>query len=200
MNAESLLIAGTHITLRDWRTEDVSIVRAWLEPRHRWHELDAPYFPRPTAEERDAFCAALAEQIESGRWETPRRRVVIAERISGQLIGTVSWYWESRETNWRRMGIVIYDPAYWGRGIGMEAFTLWTDYLFRSTDVVRLDFATWSGNIGMMRVGEKLGFILEGRFRNARIVRGAYFDSIVMGILREEWHERSSAPSGASAM
>lgn len=183
-----LLLPGGQIALRDWCADDILPLRSWLEPHHLWHELDAPYFPRPTVEERDNFCTALARQIVDEDWETPRRRVVIAERACNRLIGTVSWYWESRETNWRRMGIVIYDPAYWGCGIGTEAFALWTDYLFRATDVARLDFATWSGNVGMMRIGGKLGFVLEGRFRKARTARGAYFDSVVMGILREEWH------------
>lgn len=38
-----------------------------------------------------------------------------------------------------------------------------------------------------MRLAEKLGFKLEARFRNARIVNGSYFDSIGYGVLREEW-------------
>jgi RimJ/RimL family protein N-acetyltransferase len=44
----------------------------------------------------------------------------------------------------------------------------------------------------MMQVGRKLGFTQEGRFRKARIVRGEYFDSVVYGVLREEWEERGA--------
>lgn len=32
-----------------------------------------------------------------------------------------------------------------------------------------------------------IGFKEEARFRKARIIKGEYFDSIGMGILREEW-------------
>lgn len=39
----------------------------------------------------------------------------------------------------------------------------------------------------MMRLGEKLGMKLEGRLRKCRLVNGKYYDSIRMGILREEW-------------
>lgn len=35
-----------------------------------------------------------------------------------------------------------------------------------------LDLRTWSGNHGMMRLAEKLGFLQEACFRKARIVRG----------------------------
>lgn len=41
----------------------------------------------------------------------------------------------------------------------------------------------------MVRVGEKLGFTVEGRFRQARVVRGEVFDSVVLGVLREEWQQ-----------
>lgn len=78
-------------------------------------------------------------------------------------------------------------PALRGRGIGRSALAQWTTYLFERTDWVRLDFATWSGNSAMIRVGQALGFTEEARFRDARIVRGEYFDSVVMGVIRAEW-------------
>ena len=34
---------------------------------------------------------------------------------------------------------------------------------------------------------ERVGFVHEGRLRNARWIRGAYIDQLVMGLLREEW-------------
>jgi RimJ/RimL family protein N-acetyltransferase len=53
--------------------------------------------------------------------------------------------------------------------------------------VRRLDFATWSGNVGMLRIGQRLGFVEEGRFREARVVDGVPHDAVVMGGLRREW-------------
>jgi len=52
---------------------------------------------------------------------------------------------------------------------------------------VRLDLRTWSGNRGMMRLAEKLGYAQEARFRRARLVTGAYYDGMGYGVLREEW-------------
>jgi RimJ/RimL family protein N-acetyltransferase len=74
---------------------------------------------------------------------------------------------------------------------------LWTSYLFATTDIVRLDYATWSGNIGMCRIGSKLGWTEEGRFRQARVVEGRRYDSVVYGVLRSEWEARAVAgPAG----
>lgn len=84
------------------------------------------------------------------------------------------------------MGISIYEPGLRGGGRGTEALWLWTSYLFGASNWRRLDYSTWSGNTAMVRVGEKLGFTVEGRFREARVVR-EIFDSVVLGVLRSEW-------------
>jgi len=43
----------------------------------------------------------------------------------------------------------------------------------------------------MMNLAEKLGFVLEARYRKARIVEDQYYDSISYGILREEWENNN---------
>lgn len=155
----------------------------------KWHDTNGPYLPRPTALE-------LNQNVERRRAESltdpadrsePRTSLAVADTGTGRLIGQVSWYWESEATDWRRMGIVIYDPDCWSGGYGTEAMRLWTTYLFSHTSTVRLDLATYSGNPGMMRVARKLGFREEGRFRKARVVNGVFYDSLVYGVLREEW-------------
>ncbi len=42
-------------------------------------------------------------------------------------------------------------------------------------------------SVGMLRVGQKLGWTEEGRFRLARVVDGKHYDSVVYGVLRSEW-------------
>ena len=56
--------------------------------------------------------------------------------------------------------------------------------------IARLDLRTWSGNRGMMRLAEKLGYVEEARFRKARIVKGQFYDGMGYGVLREEWEQR----------
>jgi RimJ/RimL family protein N-acetyltransferase len=175
------------VTLRDWKLDDIPIYRRWLEPGHEWQSWDGPYLRKPTVTESDVAAARLTQRVVRGEWPTPRRQLVIAAVDTDELLGTVSWYFEAEESDWRRMGIVLYDPGSWSGGLGTEALALWTDYLFAHTDLVRLDFATWSGNIGMCRIGQKLGFTEEARFRQARLVRGERYDSVVYGVLRSEW-------------
>lgn len=115
-------------------------------------------------------------------------RVDIAHRQTDQFLGVVSRYWISEETHWAALGIVLFDPVSWGKGIGYEALGLWTDHLFTQfPEWVRLDLRTWSGNPGMIRLAQKLGFRQEACFRQARVVAGEYFDGLGFGILRGEW-------------
>jgi RimJ/RimL family protein N-acetyltransferase len=180
---------GHDARLRGWRTADLAVFREWLRPHHEWHEWDGPYYPVPDGAQADEWVAALAQAPPGVVDGLPPRSAVIAD-ADDHLVGTVSWYWESQETAWARMGVGVYDPAVRGRGIGREALALWTTYLFSVTDWVRLDFATWSGNQPMLGVGRRLGFVEEGRFRDARVVRGQRYDAVVMGVLRSEWDAR----------
>ncbi|MFC6416929.1 GNAT family N-acetyltransferase [Sanguibacter inulinus] len=181
--------------LRPWQAEDLPVYREWLRPHHEWHLWDGPYYARPTDDEADEIVARRAREIETdgaaaSTPDLPPRSLVVANAADGTFWGTVSWYWESQETEWARIGVVLHDPAVRGRGAGTAAIEQWTTLLFAATGWRRLDLATWSGNHAMSRVAERLGFTLEARFRKARVVRGEVYDSLVYGVLREEWAQR----------
>ena len=185
---ETVSIQGLRYSLRDWELGDVDLYAHWLQPHHDWHQLDGPYYAKLSAEKIPEFAAKLRTRIETQNFSTPRTRLVIADRANNALVGTVSWYWESKETNWLSVGIVIYDPAHWRKGIGYEALGLWSDYLFATMpDIMRLDLRTWSGNTGMMKLAEKLGYQEEARFRMARVVDGEFYDGMGYGVLKSEW-------------
>lgn len=57
----------------------------------------------------------------------------------------------------------------------------------KDTDKI-IGSVTWSGNLRMMRLAEKLGLKKEAVYRKARIVDRTYYDSVSYGILRDEWY------------
>jgi len=188
MEDSKLPLVGQKITLRSWEPRDVDAWASWMEPGHRWKELDAPYFPLPSQDERAAMLEQKRRQVENGPSLCPPNSLVIADGHTNAFLGVVTWYWESKETYWPGLGIVIFDEQHWGQGIGYEALGLWTDFLFRVLpQIVRLDLRTWSGNPGMMRLAEKLEYMEEARFRQARIVGDTNYDGLGYGVLREEW-------------
>lgn len=138
-------------------------------------------------EEVDAYVQELKIKLTAGEQNrTDRKKLIMSS--DDQIIGEVSWYWKSEETAWMEIGILIFDPQHWSKGIGFQALTLWITELFDfHSTIVRLGLSTWSGNTGMIHLAEKLGMQKEAVYRKARVVNGVYYDSISYGILREEW-------------
>lgn len=184
-----LIISGHRTTLRDWRVADLEAHAYWLQPGHLWKSLDAPYHPGPSAAEIPAIIERQRRRITAHDLPVPRTSLVIADGAD-ELIGLVTWYWESAEFSWPLLGIAIYDPVHWGHGLGYEALGLWTEHLFRELpDTVRLGLRTWSGNHGMIGLAHKLGYRQEACFRKAHLIGGQYYDALGFGTLREEWQE-----------
>lgn len=162
--------------------EETDLHRIWElefnEEKPEWKKWNAPYYPHET-KSFDKF-------LPIGRkWMSQQN--VWAVEVDGILCGTVSYYWEHEASKWLEMGILFYEGGKWGKGLGTRTLKLWIDHLFNTMPLVRVGFTTWSGNERMIRVGEKLGMQLEARIRKVRYYEGNYYDSIRMGILREEW-------------
>ncbi|NPC94342.1 GNAT family N-acetyltransferase [Bacillus sp. WMMC1349] len=154
----------------------------YKQPHPEWKKWDAPYYPHEILSYNDFLQDKASSLIhKDNRWGL---------FIHNQLIGAVSYYWEHQESNWLEAGIAIYDSNYWNGGYGTLFLKHWIDHLFKTLPLVRVGFTTWSGNLRMMRLGEKLGMTLEGRLRKCRLYQGVYYDSIRMGILREEWEKQ----------
>lgn len=179
----ALRITGSKLTLRSITPDDLPLLYEFTYgATHReWKEYDAPYFPL------DPMSWDEYEARQRKRMESPEPPSRLGIEVEGALVGAVNYYWEHKESNWLEAGIVIYDAAYWSGGYGTEALKLWVGHLFANLPLVRVGITTWSGNPRMMRCGEKVGMQLEGRMRKCRYWNGQYYDSIRMGILREEW-------------
>ena len=162
--------------------EETDLPRIWElefnEEKPEWKKWNAPYYPHETK--------SIDEFLPIGKKWMSEQNVWVVE-VDGILCGTVSYYWEHEPSKWLEMGILFYEGEKWGKGLGTRTLKLWIDHLFNTMPLVRVGFTTWSGNERMIRVGEKLGMQLEGRIRKVRYYEGNYYDSIRMGILREEW-------------
>lgn len=174
------------IILRPMQLGDLEHYFELKHPDRLFHQLNGPYFKKGTAEELRTRIDFLKEKLQNG--VTPPNSKSIADASTNQLIGEVSHYWHSKETNWMEIGITIFNENYWGMGIGKQALPLWINECFeKHPELVRIGLTTWSGNIGMVKLSKAIGLKQEACFRKARIVNGQYYDSVSYGILKEEW-------------
>lgn len=168
------------LIIRPITNDDLS--RLWeliyKEDSPEWKKWDAPYYEHKSISYEE-FLRQKDDYVDNERrW---------AIEVKGLVIGTVGYYWEHKPSLWLEMGIVIYDPHYWNGGYGKKVIKLWINHLFLTLPLVRVGYTTWSGNMRMIKVGEGLGMKEEARLRKVRYYNGKYYDSVRMGLLREEW-------------
>ncbi|PSL50742.1 RimJ/RimL family protein N-acetyltransferase [Salsuginibacillus halophilus] len=180
-------IIGTLVTLEHATKEAIDTLYYWKyeDPTQEAKKWNAPYI-REELVSKQTYQNQWNEEISAG---VPAALVIKSEQ---EVIGYVGAYWVDWHTQWLETGIVIYDPSFWGGGYGTEAYQLWIDFLFSTTELHRLGMSTWSGNKRMMKAAQKTGMVEEARIRKARVVDGVYFDAIKMGILREEWEGKTT--------
>lgn len=85
------------------------------------------------------------------------------------------------------VGIGIGVKDYWDNGYGSDAMKALIHYLFQTMNLSRIQLDTWSGNARAIRSYEKCGFVVEGRMCNDAYIDGRYYDTVVMGVLKEEF-------------
>ncbi len=176
------------IVLRELELKDLEAYQYWNHPSREFHKYNGPYYGKKDERELKDYVEELRSFLKKGAKDVLQNKKIIAEKETDELIGEVNWYWKSEETLWMEVGVVLFNENYWGKGIGFAAMTMWIDELFaRRPELVRIGLSTWSGNIRMMKLAEKLGLKKEAVYRNARIVEGQYYDSVSFGILKEEW-------------
>ncbi len=120
---------------------------------------------------------------------------VILDRQNDKPIGLI----ELDGLNWTAgdafVGIGLGEREYWGKGYGTEAMNIILGYAFRELGLRRVSLTVFEYNPRGIRCYEKVGFVHEGRKRQALNREGRRWDILFMGILREEW-EAKQPPLG----
>lgn len=75
------------------------------------------------------------------------------------------------------------------KGFGKEAWTALVNFAFSRLNLHRLEAEVFEYNEAGKRLFESVGFIEEGRLREARFSNGKYFDIICYGLLKSEFSQ-----------
>lgn len=169
------------ITLRKPEANEAAALYDLMTTDEKWTKYNGPYFgyTRPTFEE---FLSGTFASLQKGDG-------TLAIEFQGHLIGTVNYYWEDQHTRWLEAGIVIFDSTLWNAGLGKQALFPWITHIFETEEIERVGMTTWSGNPRMIASAKRLGFQVEGVLRKVRYYEGVYYDSVKLGVTRDEWRE-----------
>ena len=86
-----------------------------------------------------------------------------------------------------RYAIGIFDPAHWGRGVGLTATRLVLGYGFETLGLHRIDLRVLAFNTRAIAMYDKAGFVVEGVEREGAWINGRWESDVWMSILEDEF-------------
>ncbi len=177
-------IEGKLITLREFRAEDISPMRAWVTDSQVSRFLSGAFLQPHTWEQTESFLRGILNGDAGGV------NLVIAERESLKYFGQCNLMLIDNTARKAELAIVI-GREHHGRGYGYEAINLLLDFGFHQMNLNRVYLKVHEDNARAIRLYERVGFAHEGRLRQEMFRDGRYQDLLVMGILRDEFEAKA---------
>ena len=189
------MIYGERIRLRADERDDIPHFVGWLnDPEVRAHL--SFYLPISLASEEQWFENMLKRPAEEqglaieARESVPAAGIIPTDGKDGwRLIGNCGFMgldWRIRSAE---VGLFIGDQTSWGKGYGSEVMRLLLRHGFETLNLNRIFLHVDETNARGIHVYEKVGFVHEGRLRQAVYSNGKYEDLLVMSVLRPEWEK-----------
>jgi ribosomal-protein-alanine N-acetyltransferase len=173
-------IVGARIYLRPLEREDLNErYLGWLNMPEVNRYLESGSFPYTRAD--------LEKFYERVTGSQDQVILAIVDRKTDQHIGNVKLgpiHWIHRKAT---LGILVGEAQFWGRGIATEATRLLVEYGFFRLNLNKIDLGVYAEHDAAVRSYEKVGFRVEGRFREDLFHEGRYKDRLWMGLLRSEY-------------
>lgn len=144
------------------------------------------FFQKPVTQERQIVFFARMNMSASDQ-------LFVIETETGQAIGTCGLHDIDRFNDNLRLGIIIFDKNYWGKGYGKEVLRLLLGFSFAILRMNKVYLTARVDNERAVHIYKKLGFVEEGVLRQEyRVEEGRYIDLLRMSILREQWRDASA--------
>jgi RimJ/RimL family protein N-acetyltransferase len=172
------------LALRAWTAEDLpAVVAACQDPAIARFAAAIP----ATCSEADTR-AWFASQ-EPARRAGLRLELAITNSTSDALLGSIALSSVER-VHGRAMVSFWVAPQARGQGVAAQALWLLAGWAFGSLGLARLELFIEPDNAASQRVAERCGFVREGLLRSRWVSTGRRRDSVVYGLLAEEFRER----------
>ena len=172
------MLSGERVVLRPFRPSDLEPMwRSRLDPLMWARTTERPLVP----ETLEAYRARHAERGQGSNAE-------FAADVDDVLVGRGALFHVDDLARSAEVGLWIL-PEHQGKGYGRDVLRVLLEYAFRTRNLRRVGLETLAGNTPALRCYTAVGFVEEGRRREAAWVEGAYDDMVLMSVLRAEWEQ-----------
>jgi [ribosomal protein S5]-alanine N-acetyltransferase len=171
-------IRGDGIILRPLTEKDLD--GSWYgwfnDPEVTWYQ-NKGIFPN-TLEKQTVFYQHL---------QNDSSQVTLAIESEGVHIGNVTL----KDIDWvhrtAELGIVIGEKAFWGKGLGAQAWWLITRYGILTLNLNKIMARVFSGNERSLKSALRSGYVVEGEQAEQFYRHGQYYSAILVGITAARW-------------
>ena len=133
----------------------------------------------------DAASRVLNEDLES---DAKGNSMCWAITFNGQdkMIGKCILFQFSRDKHRAEIGYIL-NREYWRQGLTYQALGAVIDFAFNTLKLHRIEADVDTQNTASIGLLEKLGFKREGLFRERWRVYDEWQDSLMLGLLKQDW-------------
>lgn len=184
-------LSGVSVTLRPYLESDLRQIAGVISDPEVQRLTGSSHTTVPSGVQTVFPDDQLRQWYSTRNQQTDRLDLMIVDKATGWCVGEVvlnEWDEHNETCNFR----ILIGPDGQNRGLGSEATRLIVDYAFTRLPVHRIELEVYAFNPRAQHVYEKVGFVVEGRRRDALRFDGERVDSIMMSLLKPEWERPSS--------
>ena len=176
------MLTGKLVRLRARDMTDLDNSLRWINDPEVTSYLGGPArYPFSRAEEE----AWLADAVH--RTRPPEVSLSIDTLAESRHIGGIGLHRVNAEDRKAELGIMIGEKDCWSQGYGTDAILTLLRFAFDEMNLNRVDLTVHDDNARAIACYKKCGFVEEGRLRQDRYKGGVYHDTLVMGVLVDEF-------------
>ncbi len=141
--------------------------------------------------------AEVRAMVEKDLLLTAPPTVVLAiDTLEGRHIGVINLDHFNTESRRCELGIMIGEKDCWSQGYGTDAILTLLRFAFDEINLHRVWLDVNAENGRARACYRKCGFVDEVTLRQHRFKQGVYLDSIIMGVLAEDFRAANPRPAG----
>lgn len=165
--------------LRGYKQGDIEVLYNYFQDRELRENLMVSH-PFPFTQ------VGMANFVNSSMEPKPDRIEFAIENQEGVLVGGCSIKEIDYKNSNASLGL-FFGKEHQGKGYGQKALKEICKYIFEELNLHKVKLRVFKFNVQGINCYKKVGFVQEGIARKEIFRRGEYHDSIIMGLLREEF-------------
>jgi RimJ/RimL family protein N-acetyltransferase len=185
LGARTRKLEGETVELRRHARANYGLYAAWYGDPEIWHLTS--WAPSPLNR------PAVEKLFEDRELSPTDDSFAIHVKDEDEPVGVISLMNISDANESAELSVIVGHPDDRHRGYGTEAIDLLLGYAFEELGLNRVGLSAFDFNGEAISAYEKLGFVVEGRYRQAIKRYSGFHDAILMSILKDEW--QAGAPS-----